>query len=54
MNWQRLGQEALAEELEAGQPVDMETSRRFVEAGQVFAARLNRIAEEARAVETVK
>lgn len=47
LNWQKLGREALEEELDAGEPVNSETSRRYVEASQHFANALATFAEEA-------
>ena len=36
LNWQRLGQAALNEELEAGEPVASDTALQFYEAGKQF------------------
>jgi hypothetical protein len=42
--WQKLGQKALEEELAAGEPVDSEITRRYVEASQQFAAAMAALA----------
>lgn len=46
LTWQRLGQEALEEELAAAEPVDSETTRRYIEASQQFAAAMATFAAE--------
>ncbi|HRV94636.1 MAG TPA: hypothetical protein P5526_20930 [Anaerolineae bacterium] len=49
LNWQKLGQEALAEEIAAGEPVDNDTTRRYVEANQEFAQAMAAFVEAAQA-----
>lgn len=46
LTWQRLGQQALEEELAAGEPVDSEITRRYAEASQQFAAAMAAFAAE--------
>ena len=49
LKWQRLGQEALAEEIEAGEPVETEATRRYIAASQEFAKAMTAFAEAAQA-----
>lgn len=48
--WQKLGQAALAEEIAAGEPVDTETTRRYVQASQEFTRAMAAFAETVQAV----
>ncbi|MCB9079684.1 MAG: hypothetical protein H6631_18925 [Anaerolineaceae bacterium] len=50
LNWQKLGQAALAEEIAAGEPVETETTRRYVAASQEFTRAMAAFAETVQAV----
>jgi hypothetical protein len=47
VHWQELGQKALGEELEAGEPVHSELTRQHLEASQQFADTLAELSGEA-------
>ena len=51
LKWQKLGQEALAEEIAAGEPVDTDTTRRYLAASREFSQAMANFAVAAQEVE---